>query len=164
MQWSGKSLIVKANSENVSRETSPRRFRLRTEGRSIYQPRNAVRNGRQPSSVGGRLVLSVRIYHQGRQVREEACGDQNRAEEKAVHTENGFLFAANDGQDQQKRRANSEQNCAENSSADLERPRQFRFTDAQENQSQKFEDQAEAGNEHVQGHQPFESDAQAQRP
>src|SRR6266568_9137615 len=44
MQWSGKSLIVKANSENVSRETSPRRFRLRTEGRSIYQPRNARRN------------------------------------------------------------------------------------------------------------------------
>src|SRR6266581_9038471 len=55
MQWSGKSLIVKANSENVSRETSPRRFRIRAEGRSIYQPRNAVRNGRQPSSVGGRF-------------------------------------------------------------------------------------------------------------
>src|SRR5438445_2923413 len=119
---------------------------------------------RQPSSVGGRLVFSARIYQQRWQVGETASGDQNRAEEKAVHTENGFLFAANDGQDQQKRRANSEQNCAANSSADLERPRQFRFTDAQENQCQKFEDQTEAGNEYVQGHQPFESDAQAQRP
>src|SRR2546427_13302814 len=112
---------------------------------------------RQPSSVGGRLVLSARIYQQRRQVGENASGDQNRAEEKAVHAENGFLLAANDGQDQQERRANSEQNCAANSSVDLERPRQFRFTDAQENQCQKFEDQAEAGNEQVQGNQPFES-------
>src|SRR5258708_4321590 len=148
MQWSGKSLIVKANSENVSRETSPRRSCLRTEGRSIYQPRNAGRNQRQPSLVGGRLGLSAWIYQQGRQVGENASGDQNRAEEKAVHTENGFLLAANDGQDQQKRRANSEQNCAANSSADPERPHQFLFTDSQENQCQKFEDQTEAGNEY----------------
>src|SRR5712692_3960668 len=108
MQWSGKSLIVKANSENVSRETSPCSFRLRTEGRSIYQPRNAGRNERQPSSVGGRFGLSARIYQQGRQVGENASGDQNRAEEKAVHAENGFLLAEDDRQDEQKQRKNSE--------------------------------------------------------
>src|SRR6266849_4854151 len=164
MQWSGKSLIVKANSENVSRETSPRRFRLRTEGRSIYQPRNAGRNQRQPSSVGGRLGLSARIYQQRRQVGENASGDQNRAEEKSVHAENGFLLAEDDRQDEQKQRKNSQKDRAGHSSGYTEGPHKFWFTDAQKNQCQKFEDQAEAGNEDVEGHQPFESDAQAQRP
>src|SRR5713226_6008955 len=97
MQWPGKLLIGKANFENVSRETSPCRFCNRTEGRSIYQPRNAGRNGRQPSSVGGRFGLSARIYQQGRQVREETRGDKHGAEEQRVHAEDCFLLSMNYG-------------------------------------------------------------------
>src|SRR6266849_1855828 len=116
MQWPGKLLIGKANFENVSRETSPCRFCNRTEGRSIYQRRSARRNQRQPSSVGGRFGLSARIYQQGRQVGENASGDQNRAEEKAVHAENGFLLAEDDRQDEQKQRKNSQKDRAGHSS------------------------------------------------
>src|SRR5229473_3098845 len=97
MQWPGKLLIGKANFENVSRETSPCRFCNRTEWRSIYQRRSARRNERRPSSVGGRLGLSAWIYQQGRQIREEACGDKHGAEEQRVHAQDCFLLSMNYG-------------------------------------------------------------------
>src|SRR5882757_7649351 len=119
--------------------------------------------------AGGGLLLGL-DWGEGYWVAELFCGgvadyaygDDEDAEEQAVHAEDGLVFAFDHCEAEEREGEEAERDCSGESAGDFEVALQFGFADAEDDERDELKHQAAAVEHEVEGDQSLKAEAEAE--